>query len=264
MEPRDPDLRKGENMRRALEALRRLYWIDAALTHDQRPTAVRLAGEVGVSRGTIYRDLARLRDEHKAPVIFDPSSGGFHYGRAFNLDLPDLSYEIALALGRSLRRQDRLAGTALEGLLRRLWESAQLLVTGEAQTGATGPGGPAPLLSDTPAPGPRRARQRLGERVGLDGGRRPEPIDLRLRFDQAAVPELLSGGFLRRKDVQFLTDGGIEAQITTRDPDALLLDLLCWAPHFEIASPAWIRRRLPVLLRAMLRHWEPKRARAKR
>ncbi len=251
-------------MRRALEALRRLYWIDAALRHDQRPTAARLAGELAVSRGTIYRDLARLRDEFKAPVIFDPSSGGFHYGRAVSLDLPDLPFETAFELGRSLRRQGRLAGTALEGLLRGQWESAQALVTGEMQVGASAPGEPAPLTGDAPAPGARRPRQRLGERVGPGADRQPEPIDVRLRFDQAAVPELLAGGFLRRKDVQFLTDGGIEAQITTRDPDALLLDLLRWAPHFEIASPAWIRRRLPVLLRALLRHWEPKRARAKR
>jgi predicted DNA-binding transcriptional regulator YafY len=264
MEPRGPDLRKGENMRRALEALRRLYWIDAALRHDQRPTAARLAGELAVSRGTIYRDLARLRDEFKMPVIFDPSSGGFHYSHAAGLDLPDLPYETALALGRSLRRQGWLAGSAIEGLLRRQGESAQAVVSGEAQTGTTGPGEPAPLASDMPAAGARRARQRLGERVGLNAGGRPEPIDVRLRFDQASVPELIAGGFLRRKDVQFLTDGGIEAQITTRDPDALLLDLLRWAPHFEIASPAWIRRRLPVLLRALLRHWEPKRARAKR
>lgn len=256
-------------MRRALEALRRLYWIDAALRHDQRPTAARLAVALAVSRGTIYRDLARLRDEFKVPVIFDPSSGGFHYGREVALDLPDLPFETALALARSLHRQGWLAGSAIEGLLRRQWEATQALVTGEARAGATEPGATAPGATapppgEAPATAARRARQRLGERVGLDAGSRPEPTDVRLRFDHASVPALLAGGFLRRKDVQFLTDGGIEAQITTRDPDALLLDLLRWAPHFEIASPAWIRRRLPVLLRALLRHWEPKRARAKR
>jgi predicted DNA-binding transcriptional regulator YafY len=246
-------------MRRARESLRRLYWIDASLQHGEQPTAARLAGELGVSRGTIYRDMARLRDGFKAPVIFDPSSGGFQYGRSFSPELPDLPFEDTLETARVLQRRGALEGSALAQLLRRLLEDAHtLLEPGEA------PATPGARAIENGGAVGRRARQRLGERIGHAGPPTDEPVSVRLRFDHAAGPDLLDGGFLRRRDVQLLTDGGVEAEVTTRDPDALLLDLLQWAPHFEIASPAWIRRRLPVLLRALLRHWEPRRPRARR
>ena len=100
-------------MQRARAAIRRLYWIDASLQHEAYPNAAHLGRELGVTRGTIHRDLARLRDEFKAPVIYDPSAGGFHYGHPFRPELPDLAFEESLELGRILERSGRLAGTAL-------------------------------------------------------------------------------------------------------------------------------------------------------
>lgn len=240
-------------MKRAREALRRLYWIDAALRHEDQPTAVGLAEELGVSRDTIYRDLARLREDYGAPVIFDASSRQFRYGHAFRPELPDLPFDDAIALARALRRRLPLTDTALEASLLRTWRETRALLEAAEPAPAAETRSPAPTM-----PVPRRTRARLGDRVGPTA-EAADPIVVRLRFGPAAVAPLLEGGFLRRKDVQLLTDGGIEADVTTRDPDALLLDLLRWAPHFEIASPAWIRRRLPALLRGLLHHWQPKR-----
>jgi len=246
-------------MKRAHETLRRLYWIDAALRDEEKPGATRLAADLGVSRGTICRDMARLRDEFKAPIIFDPSTKIFVYGRAFVPELPDLPFDEALALGRALRRRASLAGTALEMSLRRQTAGVQALLAAPAPASAPGPT-PAPRPAGFAASTGRRARARLGERIG-PGTPADEPLAIKLRFDASVVSELLEQGFLRRRDVQLLTDGGVEAEVTTRDPDALLLDLLRWAPHFEIAGPAWIRRRLPALLRGLLRRWEPRRPR---
>jgi predicted DNA-binding transcriptional regulator YafY len=256
MEPRGPILRKGEKMKRAREALRRLYWIDTVLQRETCPNAATLAEDLGVSRGTIHRDVARLRDEFKAPLIFDPSIGGFHYGHPYQPQFPDLPPEDLLALGAALQKRGPLTATALESSLRRLQERCAALLPGGGRSAAPSGGGGAPAPKPLATP-----RQRLGRRVRATRDRTVGPVTLLLRFDREVVADLLGERVLRRKDVQFLTDGGIEANVVAEDPDALLLDLLRWAPHFEIVSPAWIRRRLPMLLRRLLRNWEPKRRR---
>jgi len=266
MEPRHPTLGKGEKMQRARAAIRRLYWIDAHLQNEACPNAAHLGRDLGVARGTIHRDLARLRDEFKAPVIYDPSAGAFYYGHPFRPDLPDLPVEEALELGRLLQRSCRLAGTALAAsLLRHHDRLLPFLPAADGPRGAdadaAAPAATArPRGGADPSPGQTRGRStshhRLGRFVRPVHGRTGDPVAVRLRFDAAAGDRLLRGGFLLREDVQLLTDGGLEASVTTRDPDALLLELLRWAPHFEIAAPAWIRRRLPTLLRSLLRYWE--------
>jgi len=247
-------------MKRARQALRRLYWIDAALQRQAIPNAVDLAAELGVSSGTIRSDIARLRERFKAPVIFDPSLGGYYYGKAFTPALPDLPAEDALALAEVLGRRGPLAGSALLDSLDRLAARLRALLPGAA------PISPAVEVAPAPPAPPRRPRahRRLGARVRAHRDRAVGPVTLQLRFDRSVVAELLDEGFLRRKDVQFLTDGGIEAAVKAEDPEALLLDLLRWAPHFEIAHPAWVRRRLPMLLHRLLRYWEPRRRRRPR
>lgn len=52
----------------------RLRAIEAALRGAQEPvTAGRLAKELGVTRRTIMRDLDTLRDDHQAPIRYDPA-----------------------------------------------------------------------------------------------------------------------------------------------------------------------------------------------
>jgi predicted DNA-binding transcriptional regulator YafY len=248
----------------ARQAIRRLYWVDAILQRGDRPNASRLARDVGVSRSTIHRDLAALREEFKAPIIYDPEVGGFLYGHAFVPDLPQLSAEEALELAQVLRRGGTLAGTALERSLLGLQESLlQLLAAPGA--GASSP--PSRGGADEPVRSAELGRLRrlpAGERPARAKGERAPLTSVVVRFDRSAGEELLRAGLLRREEVQLLTDGGIETTLGSRDPDALLLDLLPWAPHFEIASPPWVRRRLPGLLRRLLRTWERPRPRRRR
>jgi len=238
--------------------IRRLYWIDAILQRGERPNAPRLARELDVSRSTVQRDLASLRDDFKAPVTYDPEVGGFLYGHACRPNLPSLTAEEALELARALRKTGEIAGTALEHELLRLRERLRQLLpeaaredgpraTGESSSAATELG--------------RARRLTPNGRAGRGHEDRSPVTAVRVRFGPPGGAELLRAGLLRREEVQLLTDGGLETTLSTRDPDALLLDLLPWAPHFEIASPAWVRRRLPVLLRRLLRHWDLKPAR---
>ena len=83
-------------MKQASAQLRRLYWIDAALQSGEFPSAVALARDLGVSRGTIHRDLQVLRSTYRAPLTFDPTRSGYAYGHAFRPGLPDLPAEEAI------------------------------------------------------------------------------------------------------------------------------------------------------------------------
>ncbi|MFH1144203.1 MAG: WYL domain-containing protein [Candidatus Eisenbacteria bacterium] len=240
--------------------LRRLYWIDASLQHENCLTASRLGRELGISRTTSLRDLGRLRDEFRAPVIYDPSLGGFRYGHPFTPDLPDLSLDEALEMSRLLTRNVDLAGSALERTARRKIDALRSLFPGEpgpaaAPRGSRRSNEPPRAEQAQRDAAPPAARQ-LGESVQSGRPCLEEPVVVRIRFDAEVGTELIKGRHLRREEAQLLTDGGLEANLVTRDPDALLLDLMRWAPHFAIASPAWVRRRFPTLLRGMLRHWE--------
>jgi predicted DNA-binding transcriptional regulator YafY len=240
-------------MSAARHAIRRLYWIDVILQRGDRPNAPRLARELDVSRSTVHRDMAILRDDFKAPVTYDPEVGGFLYGHACRPSLPGLSAEEALELARALRKSGGIAGTALEHELLRLREKLQRFLPAPDAAGAE------PEARDV---SDREAELGRARRLSMNSRAVPRPEDrsavtaVVVRFDPTAGADLLQVGRLRREEVQLLTDGGLETTLNTRDPDALLLDLLPWAPHFEIAAPAWVRRRLPVLLRRLLRHWD--------
>jgi len=239
--------------------LRRLYWIDASLQKNLCPNARLLATELGASADTIRRDLARLRDRFKAPVLYDPSAGGFRYGHPFVPDLPDLPLDEAVELGRAWQHRGGIAGTALERTVRRMLD-ALLAVMGDGQpapvNGAAGRSGAAEAGREAGSAPARAGTHPLDGAACASSKRLARPVQVRVRFDAAAGKELLAGGFLRREEAQMLTDGGLETVLATRDPDALMLALLRWAPHFDVAAPAWVRRRLAILLRGLLRHWE--------
>ncbi len=243
-------------------ALWRLYWIDAILQRGAEPNATHLAHQIGISRSTVQRDLERLRQEFKAPITFDPPDRGYRYASGSSPELPELPLEEALELGRRLRATGDLGDCALARLMnRRLNELLDLVPA--AGLDAPGPAPSAEGAARVPE-SPRARRTRLGQSAGLPAAPRKAPVSVVLRFDRVAALELFKAGALRREEVQFLTDGGFETSVSTRDPDALLLELLRWAPHFEIARPAWIRRRLPSLLRRLLRRWEPRPQRPRR
>ena len=272
-------------MKRARQQLRRLYWIDAALQRQPGPNAAGLAGDLGVSRETIYRDLQVLRTDYRAPLRFDPTQRAYGYARPYRPNLPALPAEEALGLARNLVKQGEIRESALAECLQHFTEQFADLFPGKPPPD-TAPPRAAPssrLLADTasagavPASEPSAgtsspARQAPGSSLPLPLGmslrryreqqppgraKRPkaarESTPVLLRFDRSVAREVLASGLFDRNQMQILTDGGLEAQIAVADPDTLLLDLLHWAPNFEVVSPPWVRRRLPQLLRRLLR-----------
>jgi predicted DNA-binding transcriptional regulator YafY len=267
-------------MKRTHQTIQRLYWIDAALRGGGYPNATDLSADLGVSPKTILKDMGRLRDQFRAPLTYDPAQRGFAYRRSFRPNLPMLPAEEIIDLARALRRRGEIEGTALEKTLLRLLDALLPLLPAAtarqrisagtrgtaAETGKQGlPGTAAPAearLSASARGGRARARKRLLGTTARKAGATDAPlVAVSLRFDRVAGPEILEAGLLRREEVQLLTDGGFETTLTTRDPDALLLELLRWAPNFEIGGPAWVRRRLPTLLRRLLKQTEGKRKR---
>ena len=253
-------------MKRSVLQIRRLYWIDAALRRGEFPTTAGLARELGISRGTVYRDLQALRIRYKAPITFDPSRGGYAYGRAFRPDLPHLSAEEAIELAQGIFKRGPIPDSALaQGLMLLLRQVAHLLPNvGESPAGASGTE-KAPVAASG-ASGWRDSARGSGAATGASAGaRRPRSrVTVHLRFDQSVAREVLQSGLFRKGEVQLLTDGGVEAAVTTRDPEPLLFDLLRWAPHFEVAGPPWVRRRLPQILRRLLRQMEARKTTRRR
>lgn len=70
---------------------RRLLFLHQRLGDGSAPSAGVLAAECGVSRKTIYRDLAALRDELGAPIVYDANRRGSCYDGAFELPMAMLS-----------------------------------------------------------------------------------------------------------------------------------------------------------------------------
>ena len=259
-------------MKRAQRAIARLYWIDVALQRGGFPNAHQLAQELGVSSGTILRDLARLREEYRAPLTYDPAEHGFAYRRAYRPALPRFSAEETVELARTAHRAGSISGTALERALFGLLDDLVALLPEQSAhehlDAARAKRRSAPASSPAEerlSPAARSARTRARQRLrGTGGGATPgsAAIPVTLRFDQVAGPEILKAGLLRRGEVQLLTDGGFETTLETRDADALLLELLRWSPNFEISAPAWVRRRRTTLLRRLL-HQSEKQTRRK-
>ncbi len=249
-------------MARTHSRLRRLYWIDAALRQGDSPSAASLARELGVARGTIHRDLQILREQYRAPLTYDPSKGVYTYGHPFRPELPGLPAEEALDLAHLILRRGQLRDSALGDSLRVLREQICGLLPGEpaaARTSRNAPGGsPADGGSTGPAAdaGEPRAWRRPAE-----GATSEDTVSILLRFDPTLTRQVLDSGFFAPREVQLLTNGGFEATVVTQDPDAFLLSLLRWAPHFDIVGPPWVRRRLPQLLRRLLRQLEGRKPR---
>src|SRR5258706_8842749 len=57
----------------------RLYQIDQIIRSRQVVTFITLQDALGVSRATLKRDLAHLRDRLHAPIIFDHELGGYRF-----------------------------------------------------------------------------------------------------------------------------------------------------------------------------------------
>jgi predicted DNA-binding transcriptional regulator YafY len=252
-------------MKRVHQALTRLYWIDAVLRRGDPTNATRMARQLGVSTGTILRDLARLREEYRAPITYDPAVRGFSYRMNFRPDLPRLDVIEAMDLAELLVPGGSIKDSALERSLTTLGERLALLLPQLDPRARPGQSTPRPLES---APtfsvnAVHKTARRRGRGVRTE---REPGVEVVLRFDASAGPQVLLAGLLKREDVQFLTDGGLETTIATEDPEALLLDLLRWAPHFEIKRPIWLRHRLPIVLRRILKQIDSggkKRKRAK-
>jgi predicted DNA-binding transcriptional regulator YafY len=235
--------------------LRRLYWIDVAFQWGHHPSAPQLGRELGVSRGTIHRDLQSLRTEFHAPVSFDPTQGGYSYARAFLPDLPDLLAEEMLEMAAVLSRSGDITGSALAASLKRLDDRIRQLLP-------LTPAMPT-VQSGSESPSTNKPETDLTEELAAvppqasEGEMEADPVEIHLRFGQAIAAQVMSAQIFKRNEVQLLTDGGIEVFVTTSQPDAFLRSLLRWAPDFDVANPPWIRRKLPQLLERILKQYSP-------
>lgn len=248
-------------MNRGQPQLRRLYWIDAALQQGDYPSAPDLAQELAVAAGTLRGDLRVLRETYRAPITFDPTRGGFCYGHAFRPQLPPLPLEAALELAEALPHDGPRADCALGDTLQ-AWRERL-----EATWPAAGPDRPPGKTQSAgtswsargrrEGPAPRASGRRKAKPAGGPAGAEDGSVAIRLRFDPAATRPALDSGIFSPGEVQLLTGGGFEATVATGDPDAFLLSLVQWAPHFAVVGPPWARQRLPQLLRRVLRQIEP-------
>lgn len=69
----------------------RLFAIHESLSRDEPPCDAHEWGELfGVNVRTVLRDMAFLKKELKAPVVFDPQLKGYRYGRTNRKSMPEL------------------------------------------------------------------------------------------------------------------------------------------------------------------------------
>ncbi len=73
----------------------RIYLIDQMLSERRVVTIDQLLGRLEVSKATLKRDLALMRDRMKAPIVFDKELGGYRYekgdaSRSVTYELPGL------------------------------------------------------------------------------------------------------------------------------------------------------------------------------
>ncbi|MEW5762993.1 MAG: WYL domain-containing protein [Bacillota bacterium] len=93
----------------------RIYKIDRMIAQGAYPNVPKLAAFFEVSRRTIERDLAYMRDMLNAPLIYDRKKGGYRYEHA-DFRLPAFTLTegelVALFIGQKLLRQ--YSGTPFE------------------------------------------------------------------------------------------------------------------------------------------------------
>jgi len=94
--------------------------IDQALRANAWPNAASLALELEVSRRTIARDFAYMREQLGAPIEFDPAHNGFCYTNpTFRLPYFQISEGELVSLYLAERMVHQLRGTPFEADLRR-------------------------------------------------------------------------------------------------------------------------------------------------
>ena len=65
-----------------MDRTERFYLIDALLRQAPGITRTRLCAEIGISRATLTRDIAYMRDRLFAPIVFDKDGEGYRFDPA--------------------------------------------------------------------------------------------------------------------------------------------------------------------------------------
>lgn len=100
----------------------RIYRMDAFIRSGSYPNVPRLAEKLEVSRRTIERDLAYLRDFMNAPLSFSRERNGYCYTGSFHLPPLNLSEGEVLALFLGSRVLSQYRGSPYERLIRDAFE----------------------------------------------------------------------------------------------------------------------------------------------
>ena len=97
----------------------RIYKIDQMLNNKQRITMADFMDRLEVSKPTVKRDLAYMRDSLNAPIIFDRDSGTYRFesqGPGVKYELPGLWFS-AEEIHALMTMQHLLSGIDSGGLL---------------------------------------------------------------------------------------------------------------------------------------------------
>ena len=104
----------------SMGALERIYRIERLLKQNRAVSMRRLMEELEVSRATIKRDLAYLRDRLNAPIVWDPALRGYRFDGDYSIPAVYLTaqeIQALLVLSHTLSRiQPELLGPYLSPL----------------------------------------------------------------------------------------------------------------------------------------------------
>lgn len=105
-------------------SLNRVLHIDAAIRSGRYPTVRQFCDEFAVAPRTIHADFAFLRDQWRAPLVYDRRRGGYAYADAkWALPSVQLSQGELLAFFLSIDLVQHYLGTPFEASLRQAVES---------------------------------------------------------------------------------------------------------------------------------------------
>ncbi len=141
--------------------LERITVLDRLLRQDSCPSIADLAGQLGVSGRTIFRDLVFLRDRLGAPVVFDSGRGGYRYTSPHRF-FPGISLtqQEILALLLATRAAGPILGQPFEARLRSAVRKVLLAggFTGVGREGEARRSGPAQSVQPASVSAGRGAR----------------------------------------------------------------------------------------------------------
>jgi predicted DNA-binding transcriptional regulator YafY len=84
------------------------------------------------------------------------------------------------------------------------------------------------------------------------------PTEVKVRFDRTLAGYITEREWGPANRLQYITDGGVDLNLTTENADAVIRWVLNWGPGAEILSPPWVRRRVREMLKRLMERYDGK------